>query len=123
MWVFVIVLSDKSAAGAVGLRSESRVKFSGVQQQLSESSLASTPPVAATAAAAAAALHYELDEQSEQHAVSPPKHITFDGDDDENDDSEYNMTELSPTHVQRYIWQTVSLFYSVFNCCETMQHS
>ena len=34
--------------------------------------------------------------------VKFPKHITFD-DDDENDDSEYNMTELSPTHVQRYI--------------------
>ena len=100
MLVFVIVLSDKSAAAAAGLRSVSRVKFSGVQQQLSESSLASTHPVSATAAAAA--LHYELDEQSEQHAVSPPKHITFD-DDDENDDSEYNMTELSPTHVQRYI--------------------
>ena len=45
-WMLVFVLSDKSAAAGAGLRSVSRVKFSGVQQQqLSESSLASTPPV------------------------------------------------------------------------------
>lgn len=70
--------------GASASRSVSRVKFSEVQHQLSDSSLITSPPGQIAASAAA-------DEDEDSIPASPPKVILF-------DDEE--MTELHPPTTQ-----------------------